>query len=402
MYSKKTTGKTTQEGKATKGAVTIESFQGRLRLRFRVAGKRYTISLGLPETKEAWKVAEAKAKEIEADITFQRFNPENLDKYRVNGHLRLVNLTEKRQLTLTELWDKYLEYKSHELKESTIDYLRNGLGKLINNCPVQNFNQPLEIRDWLLDKTTSSMVKRIITHLSAAVKWGIKYQALSLSSNPFEGMAAELPKHNWEDNSVPNALNEQEKLLVIQAFENHKGNWNGRGFTGFAYSHYTPFIKFLLLTGCRPSEAIGLQWKNIKNDCSQITFESSIVRIQGKATRMKGSKNNKVRKFNCNQQLHTLLESIKPENPEPESLVFPSPKGKIINYGNFSKVAWKKIVEPILKRKTTPYSCRDTFISEQIAKGVPTAVVAKWCDNSVEVIETKYLDTKLLEQLKPL
>ncbi|MBW4570343.1 MAG: hypothetical protein KME31_20645 [Tolypothrix carrinoi HA7290-LM1] len=33
---------------------------------------------------------------------------------------------------------------------------------------------------------------------------------------------------------------------------------------------------------------------------------------------------------------------------------------------------------------------------------VPTAVVAKWCDNSVEMIEQKYLDNKVLEQMKPL
>jgi integrase len=288
------------------------------------------------------------------------------------------------------------------LKESTLDYLKNGLGKLINNCPFQDFNQSIDIRNWLLEKTTSSMTKRIITHLSASVKWGIKHQIISLSSNPFEDMAGELPKHNWEEKSVPNALLEPEKLLVIQAFENHKGNWNGRGFTGCAYSHYAPFVKFLLMTGCRPSEAVGLQWKNIKDDCSQITFESSIVRIQGKATRMKGSKNNKTRKFNCNEQLQALLRSLRAENPDPEALVFPSPKGKVINYGNFSKVAWKKVVDSLLGRKTTPYSCRDTFISEQIAKGVPTAVVAKWCDNSVEIIEQKYLDTKVLEQLKPL
>lgn len=106
--------------------------------------------------------------------------------------------------------------------------------------------------------------------------------------------------------------------------------------------------------------------------------------------------------FNCNQKLQQLLIQIKPENPEPESLVFPSPEGLSIHYRNFSRRAWDKIVDSLVERKTTPYSCRDTFISEQIAKGVPTAVVAKWCDNSVEMIEQKYLDSQVLEQLKPL
>ncbi|WP_315788277.1 hypothetical protein [Fischerella sp. JS2] len=113
-------------------------------------------------------------------------------------------------------------------------------------------------------------------------------------------------------------------------------------------------------------------------------------------------RDNKKRVFNCNQRLQQLLLEIKPENPEPESLVFLSPEALSIHYRNFSRRAWDRIVDPIAGRKTTPYSCRDTFISEQIAKGVPTAVVAKWCDNSVEMIEKKYLDSDFLEQIKPL
>jgi hypothetical protein len=54
------------------------------------------------------------------------------------------------------------------------------------------------------------------------------------------------------------------------------------------------------------------------------------------------------------------------------------------------------------RKTTTPYSCRDTFISEQVGKGVPSAVVAKWCDTSEKVINAVYLDGKILEHLRPL
>ncbi|MBW4509842.1 MAG: tyrosine-type recombinase/integrase [Scytonematopsis contorta HA4267-MV1] len=385
-------------------SVRVENYQGRLRLEFTVEEKKYTVSLGLANTKENWTVAETKANEVKSDITFGHFNPENLDKYRIKGHLRLVNPTDdNRELMMKELWDKYLQFKSQTLKETTIAYMQF-LSKYIIKCPIQDINQATEIRQWFLEASTSSISKRSFTHLSACVKWAIKNKLISLSANPFEGMAAELPKYNWQENSQPNAFTEEEKLSIIKAFENHRGNWNGRGYTGFAFSHYAPFVKFLFLTGCRPSEAIGLQWKKVKDDCSQILFDSSIVRIKGKPTRMEGSKNNKTRKFNCNQKLQELLRSVKPrqEKYDPEALVFPSPKGKVINYQNFSIVAWNRIVDNIIERPTTPYSCRDTFISEQIAKGVPTAVVAKWCDNSVEIIEQQYLDYRVLSQLTPL
>lgn len=57
-----------------KGAVTTEVFKNRLRLRFRVAGERYSIYLGLIDTPETRKLAEAKAKLIQSDIISQQFD----------------------------------------------------------------------------------------------------------------------------------------------------------------------------------------------------------------------------------------------------------------------------------------------------------------------------------------
>ena len=256
-------------------------------------------------------------------------------------------------------------------------------------------NESIKIKLALLQQTTNSQAKDVLMYLAAACKWCMKYGLVNF--NPFEGMYNSLPKHNWQDNSKPNAFSEAEKQRIIQAFKNHKP------LKGMGYSYYASFVEFLFLTGCRPSEAIGLQWKHITSDCSRITFDIALVQVgNGERVRVNGSKNNKMRGFNCNQKLQALLLSIKPENSEPESLVFPSPEGLSIHYRNFSRRAWDKIVDPLVARQTTPYSCRDTFISEQIAKGVPTAVVAKWCDNSVDVIEQKYLDAGLLDQLKPL
>jgi len=380
-----------------KGSVGIESFRGRLRLhlpRQLFDGQNKYLTLGLTDTPENQKLAEQKANEIELDIEAGCFD-ETLDKYKPQRHLSIVKLESAQKVsTISELWDKYIDYKRQALKPTTLDKLAV-LEKHIKRCSYQLLDEPIKIRLALLQQTTNSQVKDVLMYLSAACKWGMKHGLVT--NNPFDGMYNELPKHKWQDNSEPNAFSEEEKQKIIQAFRSHKAS------KGIGYSYYAPFVEFLFLTGCRPSEAIGLQWKHVISDCSRITFEGALVQVgNGERVRVNGSKNNKKRVFNCNQNLQQLLLQIKPENPEPESLVFPSPEGLSIHYRNFSRRAWDKIVDSLVERKTTPYCCRDTFISEQIAKGVPTAVVAKWCDNSVEMIEQKYLDNKVLEQMKPL
>jgi integrase len=86
-------------------------------------------------------------------------------------------------------------------------------------------------------------------------------------SNPYDGMAAEMPRFNYQQDPKPNAFTEEERDRVIAAFKAHKGNWNGRGTAGMGYSYYASLVEFWFYTGCRPSEAIGLQWKNITDDC---------------------------------------------------------------------------------------------------------------------------------------
>ncbi len=63
MYSKDT------QRKASKGSVQIKNSNDRLQLGFSHAGKRYYLSLGLPDNKVNRKAAEAKAKLIQSGLT---------------------------------------------------------------------------------------------------------------------------------------------------------------------------------------------------------------------------------------------------------------------------------------------------------------------------------------------
>jgi integrase len=409
---------TDSPSRAKKGSVVVQTRSGRLRLqlpRHLYGGDRKYLYLNLADTPQNWELAEAKAQLIESDIKFERFDP-TLKKYKSQTHLTVVEFIKPAPgLTLSQLFSRYLEFKKPTWKPTTFNYMVASIQAYIDRCPCQvlSENNALQIRVWLLENTTNSMTKRVLTHLNAAVKWGIKFKVIGgLTVSPFEEMSAELPKHNWESDPEPNAFTAEEKELILAAFENHKGNWNGRGESGQKFCFYYPMVRFWFLTGCRPSEAIGMRWCDIANDFSHIVFNGSVQHPAGKETRVEGSKNNKRRKFPCNQELSQLLQSIKPQDlTDKDELVFPSPRGKAINYNNFSRRVWDTLVDPITDRtreherdykKTTPYSCRDTFMTEQISKGVPSAVIAKWCDTSEKIINSVYLDGKILEQLRPL
>jgi integrase len=383
-----------QKGKH--GIASLESYRNRLRIHLPRAwypgqSNKY-LSLGLEDTPENREIAQRKLYWIQGELDQGTFDP-TLERYqptnKQGSYLKAV--TDLRpQMTLIELWDSYVTYLVPVRKASTIHYLTTAITPKIKKCEFQSPYSAIEIRDWLLANTTASMTKRVLTQLNAAFKWGLKHKKLNNSASPFEGMAKEF-KHRYEQESNPNAFTLEERENILKAFKNHKIN-------GYSFSYYTPLVEFLFLTGCRPNEAIGLEWKDIDPDYRSITFNGGIYCANGKhlSSKGQGSKNNRIRKFPCNERLRELLRSL----PKNHKLVFPSPKGTIINYNNFGKKPWHKVVDPI-KPDTTPYSCRDTFITEQIAKGVGIAIVAKWVDDSAAVIERDYLDMTTIKHILP-
>ncbi len=381
-------------GKSLKGSVGIESFQGRLRLRLPrqlFEGKQKYLSLGLPDTDVNRKVAEAKAKLIESDIALERFDY-TLTKY---GKLQPPQLTvvesiKPKALTVIQLWERFAEDKKLVLKPKTCEKYDN-LTRLIAKLGNLTVDDPLAVKQALMKITTLSRTKDALMYLSAASTWGMKHKLVS--SNWFDGMAQELPKHRYQTDPTPNAFTEEERDRIIEAFKGDKRR-------GMNYSHYAPFVEFLFGVGCRPSEAIGLQWKHVSTDCGFVSFEGSLVQVGNRRVPSKGSKNNRTRRIAVSSKIQALLQSIKQELIDPESLVFPSLNNDSINYRNFARRAWSSIVDPI-KPNTTPYSCRDTFITMQLLKGVPTSIIAKWCDTSSQMIDKNYADKLKLTQLRP-
>jgi integrase len=367
------------------GSIAICAPAGRLRLQFPRAwygGKQKYLTLGIPDTTDNRLYASNLVRRIEWDYLQGDFD-------RTYAKYLPQQPSAPKSITLTQLWAEYCQYKSKSLKPASMHYLVKGIGTHLARCPHQGLESSLAVREWLLANTTPGMTRRVLSSIGTALNWGIKHQKVSVASNPFMGMAEDIRVD--KPLAEANAFSSVERACVIAAFEQ-----------SLRYRHYAPLVKFWFMTGCRPSEGIGLEWEQISPDCSRILFDRSIIKIGRQTIRNQLSKNNRKRTFPCQQELQKFLLDHRQQSNRRYKLVFPSPDGKPIDYINFSRRAWDNVVDPIIDRSTTPYSCRDTFITDQIGKGIAPAIIAKWVDNSVEMIERYYFDVSAIDHIKPL
>ncbi len=146
------------------------------------------------------------------------------------------------------------------------------------------------------------------------------------------------------------------------------------------------------MTGCRPSEAVGLEWKHIANDFGFIRFEQAVVVSESGLTCKKGLKTQKKRIFPINTRLAILLKSIKPVAVCDNAKIFPSKEGRWIDVHNFTNRGWRATLsnlDGIEYRKL--YQTRHTFITLALKNGMDVKDVATLVGNSPEIIYRHYV-----------
>jgi integrase len=381
MYAKNT------QHKASKGSVQIKNSNGRLQLVFSYGGKRHYLSLGLPDSKLNLKAAQAKAKLIESDIAFDRFDP-TLDRYKPQSSLSVTPITPVSSSSLIVLWSGFLEYKKPQCSPSTMRYQYRTFSNYLQQLPFHDLERASEIRDYVLKNMPVDSAKRFITRLSACCDWAFKSGLIA--ENPFKGMAGEikLPKGSRGQGMTDiNPFSIEERDRILDCFRN---NTACSKFSRVKHSQYYPYVFFLFQTGCRPSEAIALRWQHISNDCRTVNFEQAVVASDDGRISKDGLKTQERRKFPCNDALKDFLHSIKPENATSKDLVFSAPDGGWIHPNNFRKRVWTPVLENLQIEYRKPYQTRHTFITLCIEHGLDAKDVARLVGNSPEVIYRHY------------
>jgi integrase len=161
-----------------------------------------------------------------------------------------------------------------------------------------------------------------------------------------------------------------------------------------SYMVWVPFTKFLFLSGCRLSEAIGLQWKHVDFKRGEICICESLAQRKdgnGYERVRKSTKTGSVRYLKINSELSKLFEQVLPANPNPKDLIFKNPSGTSHIDSNNFRDRWKKVLSAENIPYRRPHIIRHSFASHAIEQGCPLTGVAYLLGHSdTRMVATTY------------
>lgn len=146
-----------------------------------------------------------------------------------------------------------------------------------------------------------------------------------------------------------------------------------------SYPAWAPFAKFLFLSGCRLSEAIGLRWGHIDFERGEVCIcESLPQRKDGNSYERvrKSTKTGSVRFLKINSELAKIFEQLSSASQDSEDLVFLNPAGTNHMDANNFRDRWKKVLTATNISYRRPHIIRHSFASHAIDQGCPLTGVA--------------------------
>jgi integrase len=383
--------------------ITVDKRSKRLVIRFRVKGyrKQFYIASGLKDTNRNREIVRLKRDAISTDILLDRFD-ESLDSYQFklkNIKPALIVSVKKYEYNLSELWDKFTQYKTAFLEKTTLAVKYRAVERYIAKLPDCSLDNAVECRNWMLNNISLYMTYENLASFKSCCDWAVNSKLIP--DNPYEKLTINRPKRIADEDF--RAFTVKQRDIIINAFESHR-----------KHSSYAPLIKLLFWTGCRLGEAFALTWGDISDDCTKISITKSCNMFGIK----KGTKNNKKRIFPTqeNSKLHSLLLEIKPVNYKKTDLIFRSKTGAKINSDivqnfwnesigssghKYPGVVRELVNQGHIPRYLKPYSTRHTFITWAITYGISPDKVALWVGDEVTTILKNYCHPNVVDASCP-
>lgn len=173
--------------------------------------------------------------------------------------------------TVNFLFDRYIATKS-DLRKTTMQnyiymynrFIRNGFGK--NKIGSVKYSDVLLLYRHLLEEKTMQIntLETIHTILHPTFQLAVRDNIIRV--NPSDGVMAQIKKLKGKNHGVRHALTAEQQKAFIKYIENN-----------ITFQHWAPIFKFLLGTGCRIGEAIGIRWEDIDFDKRIISINHSLV-----------------------------------------------------------------------------------------------------------------------------
>jgi integrase len=323
--------------------ITLLNHNNSIQIKFSVAGKRYAFNPvpgGNYNNPRDIAAARAIATKIQLDRLSGHFDP-TLGSYRIEekptkgGGANPVDL-----LTLWDSWVSSLDI-SPETKADHYEMMRRMI--------VKNSPRVTDTSFLINAKLAPATFNKRLGYLKSCTRWA------KLEPNPWEGI-----KNRKNNPPKIKPFTSEEILKIVEGFDRLARN-------------YSQFARFLILSGCRMGEAIGLQWADVGKDAICISSSLSVDRTgNGYSRKRKETKTGSVRYLNISKPLGTLLEGIERGN---DGLVFHSPEGGTIAHQNF-RTTWVKVLEAVGVEYRKPHTLRHTNLSMAIEQGIPITGVA--------------------------
>ncbi|MBW4522638.1 MAG: site-specific integrase [Scytolyngbya sp. HA4215-MV1] len=289
-------------------------------------------------------------------------------------------VSKKTDVKLLTLWDRWVESLNLPLRVQNDHY----------HCCRAMISKVDPIWDdltWFLQSGLSASTwntrRRFI---KSCISWALDERLID-GKNHWLSLKA---RRNTKTDAKPFTKAEVQK--IIQAFES---NQFCSVYSPCKHSYYAPYLKFLLLTGVRPGEAIALQWKHVDFDRNLIEISEAMTRDLEYSPYTshkirKSTKTGETRYLPINDTLRKVLVAHKPKDSKLDALVFPGARSKgTLDIDSFRKV-WKQVLTGLGIDYRKPYNTKHTALS-QIAQDHGLLAAAKVAGHkSLDMVSRHY------------
>ena len=173
--------------------------------------------------------------------------------------------------SVNDTFDRYMSTK-YNLRESTKSsylytydhYVRDTFGK--KRIADIKYSDVLQFYQHLLKEKEMQIntLETIHTVLHPTFKLAVRDNIIRV--NPSDGVMAQIKKQPGKNHGVRHALTVEQQRAFIRYIDESP-----------TFYHWASFFKFLLGTGCRIGEAIGIRWEDIDFEKRTISINHSVV-----------------------------------------------------------------------------------------------------------------------------
>lgn len=336
--------------------------KGSYRIDFTLQGKRKRFYPGTKDELVAKQLIQQMTYEWQInqfDLSLQSYKLKNKTQPRVKSLTKKKDATSQ---TLLELWDRYVA--SLHLPTST----RNGHYHAVRQV-IRKYNPKASDVIWFLELRNDWAVSTWSNrkgYLKSCIAWCIR-EGVFEGKNPYQNLKP--IKKIAIDKIKP--FSPEEISQILKAFDS---NQFCHPSSPYKHSHYSSFVRFLFVTGCRLGEATGLTWDCVDFNNKTIAIKQALgkdLSLGPNKTRkiLKETKTGHVRYIPMNDELFLLLQELSNSSKRKQnincdcSFVFEGHRGKYVDIASFRRKVWKPILERLDIQYRYPYQARHTVLS---------------------------------------